>query len=327
VSRAFILRDEGRGWESVGEEVADVVILAAAVFASKNEVWAYGGGLVRSTDAGRTWEDVTHNLPPEVRDGPHVLRALAFSDAATGYLGTYRVDAIGFPLDGPFVWVTHDRGESWRRIEDVEVVSQEVGFALGVRDGVAEIVRHATPGPGAIVDVIDGAGFGRQTVASVPSTFLDGFRTVGARGWIAFSSGPDIAQGRPTILTSTRAGGPWTVQSVPDVLAAEFGGLDMCDERVGIAGGTDFIGGFQPVVLWTDDGGDAWHRSEFVGVRGGLDFGDVACVTHRVMLTALYDFGTGESFLFESTDAGRTFVAAPLPFEAATQINGLAVRH
>jgi hypothetical protein len=326
-ARALILRNQGEAWESVGENVADVVSLAEAVFTSKEEVWAYGGGLVRSTDAGLTWQDVSSTLPPEVRDGPHVLRALAFADARTGYLGTYRVDGAGFPLDGPFVWVTHDRGGSWDRVDDVEVVPQEVGFVLGVRGGVAEIVRHAIPGPGAVVDTIAGADVGRQAVAASPSTFLDGFRTVGTRGWIAFSSGPDVAQARPSILSSARPGAPWISQTVPDVLAGEFGGLDMCDAAVGIAGGTDFVNGFEPVILWTDDGGDAWHRSGLVGSHGPLEFGDVACVDHRLMLTAQHDLGTDSSVVFESRDGGRTFVAAAPPIGGAIQINGLAVRH
>jgi photosystem II stability/assembly factor-like uncharacterized protein len=326
-SKALILRDQGDGWVSVGENVADAVILAGAVFSSKEEVWAYGGGLVRSTDAGRTWEDMTGRLPPEVRDGPHVLRALAFADARTGYLGTYRLDDSGFPLDGPFVWVTHDRGGSWDRVEDVEVVPGEVGFMLGVRGGVAEIARHAIPGPGTVVDVIAGAEAGRQTVAASPSSFLDGFRTVGTRGWIAFSSGPDFAQSRPTILSSARPGAPWISQPVPDGLGGEFGGLDMCDATVGIAGGTDFVNGFQPVILWTDDGGDAWHRSEVTGTHGALEFGDVACVDHQVLLTAQFDIASGSSVLFESDDGGRTFAAAAPPIERATRINGFAVRH
>ncbi len=327
-SRAVILRSVGGKWESVGDAILDERGLGGVVFASHDEAFAYGGRFLRSTDAGRTWEDVQGKLPEEVDTGPHVLRSLAFADARSGYLATYRVDDLGFPRDGPFVWATRDGGEHWDRVDDVPVVQGEVGFEVAVRDGVPEMLRHpATGAIGAVVAPFDGADFDVQTVATSAAVIRQGFRAVGERGWVAFGVAPgeDVAHIHPAILTSARPGAPWIPQQLPDVPPTDFGELDMCDATVGVAGGTEANGDFFPVVLWTDDGGTAWHESDVPGKTPGFALSDLLCVRPREILMVTTDFRTFErSALFESTDGGRSFTRVSVPFEDRSQLFGLA---
>lgn len=326
-SHGLILRNAGDAWVSVGDEVLDERGPSRVVFSSPDVAWAYGGRFLRSMDAGRTWRDVESNLPEEVRKGPHVLAGLVFASATTGYLGSFTVTPDGSSLDGPFVWVTRDGGEKWSRLENV-VLGTAGNFALAVRDGVAEMVRHPPSGAlGAIVEAIDGAPSTVQTLATSPVIIGGGFSTVGARGWMLLNVAPDghVLDARPTILTSAHPGAPWTVQQVPDIRAADFGPLDMCDASVGVAGGSLVMGGFGPAFLWTDDGGGQWHASTVRGTFSFVGVPSVLCVHEREAWAVANDLRTfRDSALLKSVDGGRTFERVPGPFDGRSQIFDLA---
>ncbi len=323
--RGFIVRNVGDGWVSVGEDVLDDRAVTTVVFASRDVAWAYGRRLLRSMDAGRTWVDVEASFDLALGDRPHALTSAAFADATTGYLATYSVDSRGFPLLGPFVWVTRDGGDSWSAVE-LERRPQEVGFTLGVRSGVAELLRHAVAVPGAIVEPIDGAHFTVQTVATSPATIHRGFDAVGERSWIAFAviHNDDVAQSRPTVFTSARPGDPYAEQALPPALSADFGPIDMCDERVGLVGGVEFGIPFAPIVFHTDDGGQDWQRSVLRGIERDFELADVLCVQPSEIYAATKSFFAFKSALFESGDGGRNFDRVAIPFEDRSQLTGLA---
>jgi photosystem II stability/assembly factor-like uncharacterized protein len=312
-TRGIILRNQGRGWTAVGEDVLDEDALGDVLFTSGDIAWAYGSHtLVRSTDGGSSWEDIRPRLPEMLREGPYVFHSLAFADAATGYLAVRLVTNGGLPTVGPFVWITRNGGETWEAAEDLTPRLNEIGITLATRAGEPEILRHTPTGDvGAVVQAFDGADRPIEPLTALPTVIIKGFDTVGESGWVAVTviPGDDSAHSRPLILTSARRGESWTAQTVPDVEAQDFGYLDMCDAHFGLAGGSVPPPEFRPLIFWTDDGGLTWQSSAMPAIDDGFTVTEVTCVEDDEMwVLASQAIGPSpEGALLRSDDGGRSF--------------------
>jgi hypothetical protein len=310
-TRGLILRNDGDAWVSVGEDVLDDGTLRGVLFSSADVVWAHGAdSLLRSANGGRTWEDVRPRLPEDLREGPFVFHALAFADGATGYLVVQAATNGGLPTMGPFVWITRDGGETWERGEDLTPVLNETGLAVAVRAGRAELLRHAPTGEtGSIVQGFDGNDHPIERLTAVPTGIRNGFDTVGERGWIAvtITPGDDFAESRPIVLTSARPGAAWTAQTLPDGVGVDFGSLDMCDARVGVAGGAELFPRIRPILFWTADGGD-WRTSAVPTFDGEFTVTDVTCASEEdVWVLTKGGRVAPETAVLRSEDGGRSF--------------------
>jgi photosystem II stability/assembly factor-like uncharacterized protein len=328
--RVVIFRSVGEEWIPVVEGLPDPGSVSTVFFASRDVAWAYGSRALRSTDGGRTWRDMVDRLDAALPEGgrSHQLRSMAFADADTGWFASYSIFPSGFPDRGPFVWSTRDGGESWSEVLDVGQTNQEVGFMLQTRAGIPELLRHSVDeSPGVVVQNLDDPSGEALVLTSVPTVVVEGFDAVGGQGWVAVTviPGDDILDARPAIFTSDHPGAPWRAASVPDEAVIDFGTLDMCDARVGIAAGGNLVPALRPFVYWTDDGGRAWHPS-VVPNAAGLAFTSLLCVSSTEVLVA----GTRESAdgfateLYESRDGGKTFARSDAVFDAHTRLLGLA---
>lgn len=325
--RGVILRNDGGGWTAVGDDVLDEDVLGGVLFTSADIAWAYGSHtLVRSTDGGRSWEDVVPRLPEELRDGQYALRSLAFADSSTGYLGASLVRGEGEAQLGPYVWITRNGGETWSPGEDLEPRPNDIGFSLAVRAGEPEVLRDAlTTDAGAVVQGFGGNDRPVEAITSVPTT-IGGFDTSGERGWIAVTviPGDDFAEARPQILTSARPGAAWEAQPVPDVFAQDFAALDMCDAEVGLAAGVEPFPSFRPLVFWTADGGVAWQSSSLPATEGRFSVSEVTCVDRGEMWMLAHGSTTNVTVAFRSEDGGRSFARVELVGDERVLLNGLA---
>jgi photosystem II stability/assembly factor-like uncharacterized protein len=328
-SRIRIFRNVGAGWVPVDESLPTEWGVKKVVFASRDVAWAYEDRLLRSTDAGLTWEDVTATLPAELRTGEYRILSLAFADARTGYLGLYsQASPVGERVAGPFVWVTRDGGESWQRVDAVQARPLDTFFVLGVRSGVAELFRYAPAADGAsIMEAIDGGTFPPQVVTPL-STWIDGaLEAEGERGWAAGGVSTDGETIHPAIFTSVRPGATWSPQLLPDLGPSHLMVVDMCDARIGIAGGRQHGRPVPPLLLWTDDGGSSWEETALPALDPDYTFADATCVTASEVLVVAEDWGPRPtprgSILYASRDGGRTFAPVADAF-GDSRIYGIA---
>lgn len=328
--RVVILRGVGQQWTPVVDGLPDPGSVSTVFFASRDVAWAYGSRALRSSDGGRTWRDMVDRLDaalPEGREYAYQLRSMAFADADAGYFAAYSIFPSGFPDRGPFVWSTRDGGESWTEVVGVGQTNQEVGFMLQTRAGIPELLRHSIDeGPGVVVQDLDDPRREALRLTTVPTVVNEGFDSVGAQGWIAVTviSGDDFTDARPAIFTSDRPGAPWRAQQIPDEPVIDFGTLDMCDARVGVAAGMHWVP-LRTIVYWTDDGGAQWKRSAFP-TAAGLEFTSVLCVSPSEILVAGRRSSAEASVteLYESRDGGETFARSDVTFDASTRLLGLA---
>lgn len=324
---AVILRSVGgEEWTPVVDGLPDPGGVSVVFFASRDVAWAYGTRALRSTDGGRTWQDMVARLDAALPDGgdSFALRSMAFADADVGYFAAYSLLPSGFPFRGPFVWSTRDGGDTWTEVRDVGQSDREVGFMLQTRDGIPELLRHSIEAaPGVVVQRLDDVAAAPFALTNVPTVVGEGFDAVGSQGWIAVTviPGDDIVDARPAIFTSDRPGAPWRPQPLPDERVTDFGTLDMCDAQVGIAGGSQLVPATRAIVYRTGDGGARWEPSALPDAAG-LALTSLLCESP----TDVWVVGQRETLteLYESRDGGRTFVRSDLPFDASIRVLGLA---
>lgn len=325
----LVLRNEGSGWREVSIDASVQTVLNGVVFSTPDVAWAFGffedqtrPVLWRSSDAGRTWTDVTMHLPAAC----HGIRALAFADAATGYLVSHEVL-------GPFApFATHDGGTTWLPVaRDFPGVG--VGtFALGMRGTAAEAVRYDSSGLSvARLDDVDAAPVVLAPSGGTAISGSNAFATFGLTGWIGASAPTDLEfpPFRATILTSAMSGVPWTQQPVEQSGWTQLTSVDVRDSEDGVAGGfriaslVDTIDGFA-LVMQAD--GRAWETAPITGLPPGYEVDDVLRTRGEGAWAIAVDVVTGidASAFLRSEDNGRSWQHVATEFEHDVQLVDLA---
>lgn len=312
-----VLRCEAGVWESLPLRVQEPAEVAGVTFASERFAYAFGtqgdgsrGLLLRSVDAGRTWQDLSDRLPA----APSRILDVAFRDEQVGYL----VGRAFFSQ--PAVLRTTDGGFSWRAvaIPPVEGVPIFGNYALGFRGDAVELVRFDGDGivvvrlndrtvPPIVIEPAGGASFAGP----------NGFSTAGSVGWIAEAS-------NASILRSDAPGASWQRQIVDDTTLRSLFAIDVRGDHVGVAGGADGASGpFGPLLLATDDG-VTW-RPGTVDLFVDGQVVDVLRLRGDAALAIVNGFDSDPaSLVLRSTDGARTWHHEPTPFEVDWQIHDLA---
>jgi len=315
--RQFVLRYEAGVWESVPLKHDEPAGVFGVTFATDRIAYAFGtrgegsgGMLLRSIDAGRTWQDLSDRLPAD----PDQIFDAAFLDEHVGY-----VVGRGYFTD-PSVLRTTDGGFSWRDVALPPTTGFPLfgSYALGFRGDATELVRY--DGGGLVVVRLDDATILPMLISPPEDTSLaggNGLSIVGSVGWIAEARGASIRR-------SAAPGAPWEPQITDASVSRFLRAIDLRGDHAGVAGGGDGSSGtLAPVLLATDDG----ERWDSATVDLALD-GQVADVLRlrgdaALAIVNAFDIDPA-SLVLRSMDGGRTWRRQPTRFERDWQIHDLA---
>jgi photosystem II stability/assembly factor-like uncharacterized protein len=263
---------------------------------SQTEGWAIGAGssdtndhILRTQDGGATWIDVT---PPEPFDGSQALRKQAaayFGDAGHAWV-TYQYFGGPPAATPPLLWLTADGGQTWTK-----------SAALDVGQGADFYV------PGAL-------------------QFTDMLH-----GWLLIHAGNGMNHDY-VFLFSTQDGGktwkpvvnPW--QNNLNTACTKTG-MAFADANTGLITG-DCVGVVpNSVYLYrTADGGSTWNPVRLPvpaklpdmytnesNACGSYEPGFLGQTGWLVVKCNTYDPGVAQTFLYTSTDGGKTWSSHTMP--------------
>ena len=277
--------------------------------------------LLRTTDGGRSWHDITpHGMHPTAAPTlvgratvlisaqlrPHVFAVLRSDDAGTSWR---RSRPFGFAR-GLAAWspVAADSAHLF------------VGLDEGAAAGSQGEALFASSDGGRTWRFVTGTSFQRVVPDRLPfGCDKNGFGFATAtRGW----AGGDCAGGRPFFYRTDDGGRTWRAQRLPglgscqcDVSAAAF--FTPREGVVTVAGALETTR-FRPLarVYWTHDGGLHWRGTGAPWGRPGL----AAAVAPRgvawVVTSRRGSIKPPYDRLFRTADAGRTWRTTILPFDA-----------
>jgi photosystem II stability/assembly factor-like uncharacterized protein len=278
----------------------------------KRVAWVGGsaGEVLRTTDGGRTWQDVS----PPGADG------LLFRDVEAESERRASVMSIGTG-DASRIYTTVDGGRSWRLAfvnDDPDAFYDCMDFFAGGRRGLA--LSDPVDGKFRIAATDD---FGRSwhvlPNAGMPPA-VEGEFAFAASGTCLVTSGRDAwfasGGGASRVFHSRDGGHSWTVQAAP-IPAAEAGGvfsLAFRNPRQGVMVGGDFTAPENGVDAsgFTRDG-DTWlPGGDLSGYRSGVDW------LKRDTLIAVGPTGSDVS-----TDGARSWTAFDsAPYDAVDCVHG-----
>ncbi|MEI7726670.1 MAG: YCF48-related protein [Bacteroidota bacterium] len=272
ITGAVTLRtvDAGNSWQIVNSTNGFI----SGSFPGPNT--AYGGGynghLVKSTDAGVTWFELSSGT------NTGQFRDACFVDEHTGWLLE----------NGNIILFTSDGGDTWSGIDTTNVFSDAFVFTdplHGWASGINQIENTADGGhtwnlqfldPGhslflrdiCFTDISHGWAAGTDTVLRTinggaswekvpmgPVTPYALFFIDQNTGWIVGEAGK--------IMKSTDGGVTWAIK--PGGTTAELHDVTFSDPHHGWAVGHVWTGGYTSVVLRTSDGGESWEYQELPG--------------------------------------------------------------
>jgi photosystem II stability/assembly factor-like uncharacterized protein len=242
--------------------------------------------LLRSTDGGRTWQQLSSKpLAAAGSDGLHVV-SLAFADSKHGWL-------VGSSPSRVVVYQTVDGGKTVQKVSEIPGIGNCLGMYVSPGAGLwiygEGFALNSRDGGRTWKDPLDLKELGtNQYALSISSAwfFRDG------RGFLVGAS-PDAL-----ILSTTDYGRHWhSARSSQD--ANSFRSISFRDESHGC------VVGFSKFLTCTDDGGSTW-RSE--NVLPAAQY--IQCTSFSGF--ALLESGRGWAvrdggFLYETTDFGQTW--------------------
>jgi photosystem II stability/assembly factor-like uncharacterized protein len=244
---------------------------------SENVVWVSGtaGTVLRTTNGGATWNNVSPSLLPENSTTFQFRDIQAYSPKVAVILSIGEGNASR-------IYLTSDGGKSWKPTfinQDAAAFYDCMAFededhGLAMSDPVNGKFRIIeTWNGGATWDVVDPTG--------MPAAFTgeSGFAASGtcleaaAGRWYLASGGVD-----PGRIFRSKNGRDWKVSnsSIMGGAAAGVFSVRFRDEKNGIAVGGDYEkpSGNVNISSWSQDGGATWHASESfpAGYRSGVSW-------------------------------------------------------
>lgn len=298
---------DGAGWAAYGWDLRATgtqARLRGLAPVSRSVAWVSGslGTVMRTTDGGATWVDVspqgmgTESLQFRDIEATNERHAVILSIGAGGDSRILVTD------DGGATWSESFRNEEAAAFYDcMAFTTPDRGLAMSDPvDGRFRLVE--TSDGGHTWSIVDPAGMpdamaGEYGFAASGTCLTAG---VGQRLYLA-SGGVDPAR----VFSSVDGGATWTVADSPVAGSPSAGifSVTFRDARRGVVVGGDYDAptGHTDNAAWTSDGGATWTKSTTnpAGYRSGS-----AWLTHE-RATVLAVGPTGSDV---STDAGRTWV-------------------
>jgi photosystem II stability/assembly factor-like uncharacterized protein len=324
-SRPLVLRTVGATWERAALPDGLTGFLSGVVFAGPAEVWAYGMAgegspvLLRSRDAGGTWDDVSPVIPRH----PAELRldSLGFTDdGARGWLVARTASVVG-----PYVAATTDGGRSWTPFAETDLT-------LGL--------RHHVVARGATLELVRGEARGARLAAlapapgsaralGMPSSFVP--KAVAAAGdtlWLAGvqSLAEHGFRGEPSIyrIRGEDEGIEERLITVEDA-DGDLEAIDVRADGAGVAGGWQGSDRPAPLLLHSRDG-ERWWEGEVRPALAGMAVRGVVRSAGTEAWAVAHSVGgpQAETALLYTIDEGATWTRVPAPVEMNAQLFALA---
>ncbi len=241
---------------------------------NRRVAWVGGsdGQVLRTSDGGRTWQDVS----------PDGTEGLLFRDVEAQDARHASVMAIGVG-DASRIYTTFDGGESWTLAflnDDPAAFYDCMAFWPGGRRGLG--MSDPVDGKFRIIRTDDGGLTWRVLPDDgMPPAVADEFGFAASGTCLATAGGRDAwlasGGGAARIFHSRDGGFTWSVADAP-IPATPAGGvfsIDFRDPRHGIAVGGDFEAPDNGVdaSAYTDDGGGTWiGGGDLAGYRSGVSW-------------------------------------------------------
>jgi photosystem II stability/assembly factor-like uncharacterized protein len=267
--------------------------------------------LVRTTDGGRTWTDVTPPAMATMLTGGSLATVLRAVDGEHAWVAIcctkYR---NGWPTE---VFVTADGGRTWTESEPVDGPMLGSPASLGVAgtdDAWLVLASEATPGPAVFSGLYrtdDGGRHWSRLSTNVPPDCDNARLTVATASAMWMSCAPS----RPSLLVSRDGGRHWAAPVLPALPCA-----DSCGSGAGpqFFGQTGFlvVGGTasQPSLLVSHNLGLTWQRATLP--RGAGKYPDVQFLSPSDgIVMPLVPEGNRVPTAYITVNGGRTWTAAP----------------
>jgi photosystem II stability/assembly factor-like uncharacterized protein len=277
--------------------------------------------LLRTTDGGRSWLDITP-------DGLHPTAAPTLVSRTTVLLSAQLRPHVFAVLRSDDAGKTWTRSQPFRFARGLDVWSPVaadsahlfVGLDEGAAAGSQGEALFASSDGGHAWRFISGTSFERIVPGALPfGCDKNGFAfATPRRGW----AGGNCAGGRPFFYRTDDGGRTWRAQRLAGLGSCE------CDisaptfftrrEGVVIVSGAFETTQFRPLarVYWTDDGGRSWRGSHAPWGRPSLAAAVAARGVAWIVTSRRGSIKPPYNRLFRTTDAGRTWRTAILPFDA-----------
>ncbi len=248
----------------------------AIVFADATTGW-YGNGtgrVYRTDDAGRHWRELWR------APGTYV-RALAFVDAQTGFLGNVGPGYFDAVTDTRPLYATHNGGAHWAPVVtgDGPRVTGVCAIDVLKVDGKVVAVRAGgrVGGPAGLIESLDGGGtWHARDLGGVTGMILD-IRFLDAKtGFIAGASQAEEDKAHARILKTTDGGQTWRAVFDSARPGDNNWKLSFPSARVGYA---TIISYGAPeseargYVVKTEDGGEHWRPLVVTRDHGWVPYG------------------------------------------------------
>ena len=229
----------------------------------------YGTNLVlRTTDGGTTWTDLSSSLPV-IQDQDQSLLGISFVDVGHGWVVGYRGSTAGLPV----IFRTTDGGETWKNVSSGRFGLHAVCFIdtnNGIAAGYDSYILHTTNG-----------GLSWTGVPSPSSNYAS----------ISFAdANTGLIVGNNGIVNTTNGGNSWKIQSSGSnysLLGVSFPDIN-----------TGFAVGWDGTILKTTDGGEHW-TIQSSGTKKTLSS---VCFTDQKIGTIVGDSG----IIMRTTTGGLT---------------------
>lgn len=185
----YISRDDDDGWQKL-DTVPEYPISLAVAPTDADTIYAGvpSSGAYRSTDGGRTWENIAEGLGL-VPGAALRVTALTVDEADSWRLAAATAYGIGKQIAGGGIYESKDGGSSWTKLGDTDRIINELTFDDGTIHAVSDegLVRYNSPDkPAPAIPFLDSFTqfSGLQLFMLALTTGLGALALVGQKRWM-----------------------------------------------------------------------------------------------------------------------------------------------